>query len=601
MSQHNFQVNLAGIIDILAHHLYSDEGVFIRELLQNATDAIAARKMNEQLDCPEIEVELFGSNNAQLQLVVRDNGIGLTGKEVHEFLAVIGSSTKKDELLVKKDGFIGQFGIGLLSCFVVADEIVLVTKSTFDTLAVEWRGKADGTYTIKTLTEKLTPGTTIFISPKENKTNFFEEEYLKTSIRRYGNFLPFPIKYSSENESAEVLNSIAFPWENDGTSKEKLLGFAKGEFGIDFIDCFPIQAKATNTSGYVFICAAPAQVGQVQSHSIYLHRMFLSSKAEGLLPQWLFFAKCVLNSKGLRPTASRESFFEDDNLVATKAQLSEGIIDYFYELKEHKPDLLAQIINRHHVAIKLAAIGNETFFESICTFMPFETNMGTKTVREILDWPDEIYYVNRVDEFKKVEGIARNQNIRLVNIGYVYEDEFFALLIDFFPEFSFVEFDVEILVQNLTPAPKDFERAAFNLISIAEEELAEYGCSPILKSFEPAGIAAIYFDNPEMDFLREVEKSKEVSSDLFSGLLDAVASSNKHLAKAQLCLNADNDLVQNAASLKDKDTVKALIKVLYIQSLITGRHAVTKANLNTLTEALVDIVKKIRKEPNHAN
>lgn len=174
MKQYNFQVNLSGIIDILANHLYSEESVFIRELLQNATDAVTARIKKGEHFTPAIELELMNHADGPSQLLMADNGIGLTEKEVHAFLSMIGASSKKDELLKKREGFIGQFGIGLLSCFMVADEIVLVTKATGEPNAIKWIGSSDGTYSITILDKDYSTGTRVYLTARKQAAFFLQ-------------------------------------------------------------------------------------------------------------------------------------------------------------------------------------------------------------------------------------------------------------------------------------------------------------------------------------------------------------------------------------------------------------------------------------------
>ncbi len=127
---HRFQVNLAGMIDILSNHLYDEKDVYIRELLQNATDAIRARKKLEPSIEGEIHVSLSGKADEKT-LILEDNGIGLTDEEVHAFLATIANSSKGEKKFEGQEAndFIGRFGIGLLSCFIVSDEIVMISTS----------------------------------------------------------------------------------------------------------------------------------------------------------------------------------------------------------------------------------------------------------------------------------------------------------------------------------------------------------------------------------------------------------------------------------------------------------------------------------------
>ena len=125
---YSFQVDLKGVIRLLSENLYSSGDVFLRELLQNAVDAIQARKGEEPgFDGGKIRIEYRQAAGRQARLVFSDNGIGLTREEIHTFLSVIGQSSKRGEM--RRGSFIGQFGIGLLSCFLVVDEILVKSRS----------------------------------------------------------------------------------------------------------------------------------------------------------------------------------------------------------------------------------------------------------------------------------------------------------------------------------------------------------------------------------------------------------------------------------------------------------------------------------------
>ena len=137
MSEYLFSVNLGGMIDILSNHLYSSPKVFLRELLQNAADAVSLRKNNDP-SFKEPQIDVIVEENSSL--LFRDNGNGLTEEEIHKFISVIGQSSKRGE-----NSFIGRFGIGLLSCFIVTDEIILRSRSVKTPDKVhEWHGFSDG-------------------------------------------------------------------------------------------------------------------------------------------------------------------------------------------------------------------------------------------------------------------------------------------------------------------------------------------------------------------------------------------------------------------------------------------------------------------------
>ncbi len=129
----------ARLVDLLSHHLYSSPRVYLRELLQNAVDALTARHGLE----PGAPADAFGIRLYADGSVVRveDDGVGLTEDDVHTFLATIGRSSKRAERIAEQRAdFIGQFGIGLLSCFLVADEIHVLSRSARTPDAPSWNG-----------------------------------------------------------------------------------------------------------------------------------------------------------------------------------------------------------------------------------------------------------------------------------------------------------------------------------------------------------------------------------------------------------------------------------------------------------------------------
>src|ERR1700691_6795458 len=160
---YTFQVDLRGLVDLLSQTLYSSPRVYIRELLQNAVDATTARGPSGADTSIRIAIGDAG-------LRIEDRGIGLTEDEAHRFLATIGNSSKRDFMGARQE-FLGQFGIGLLACFTVAETIRVVTKSATDPGAktIEWLATSDGKYGVQVLgdeKERTEPGTPVFLTPR---------------------------------------------------------------------------------------------------------------------------------------------------------------------------------------------------------------------------------------------------------------------------------------------------------------------------------------------------------------------------------------------------------------------------------------------------
>lgn len=160
-----FQVNLKGMIALLSEHIYSNPNTFVRELLQNCVDAITALHNIDESYAGRIDVFLKEDGS----VVFQDNGIGLKEEEVHRFLTVIGESSKRDT--PDADDFIGRFGIGLLSCFVVTNEIRVESRSAMGGSPVCWCGKVDGTYQTTFPEEEWAIGSRVVLCPKSEWTH----------------------------------------------------------------------------------------------------------------------------------------------------------------------------------------------------------------------------------------------------------------------------------------------------------------------------------------------------------------------------------------------------------------------------------------------
>src|SRR5215472_12992528 len=175
---YTFQVDLRGLVDLLSAHLYSSPRVYIRELLQNAVDATTARRQLDRAaerQATPASIMLTATGSA---LSITDQGIGLTEAEAHQFLATIGGSSKRDDLEGARREFLGQFGIGLLACFTVAERITVVTRSARDPQAptIEWQATADGTYSVRVRGEehsRSVAGTTVFLAPRPGSERWF--------------------------------------------------------------------------------------------------------------------------------------------------------------------------------------------------------------------------------------------------------------------------------------------------------------------------------------------------------------------------------------------------------------------------------------------
>lgn len=586
---HRFQVNLRGVIELLSQHLYSGPQVYIRELLQNAVDAVVARRQHDPNVAGEISLEVVAGQRPTLCVV--DNGIGLTTDEVHQFLATIGQSSKRESL--SPQDFIGQFGIGVLSAFVVSEEIVVITRSIKpDHKAVEWRGRSDGTYSIRELDRDMEPGTQVYLTAKEGQEEYFEADFVLERATHFGSLLPHRIEVVAEGER-HLINEEA-PWrlqhETDALRDEAILEYGKTLFDIEFFDYIPLHSEAGDVDGIAFILPFSGSLAAKRTHRVYVKQMLLSEKAENLLPDWAFFVKCVVNANGLRPTASRESFYEDKTLETARATLGTCLRDYLVRLGNEDRPRLEALIRLHFLALKALAVDDDEFFRLFADWLPMETSLGNMTLGEIREMTKRVRFVPSVDQFRQISAVAAAQSICIVNGGYTYDSELVAKLPEIDPMVEVDQLDISEMAQSFGDLTDREAAEVAELIRIADEALQPFRCSVEVKRFSPHDLATLFTANRDATFLRTVEQSKDVANELWSGVLDRIAESPMATAFAQLCLNYNNALIGKLAKLRDPELVRRAVEMLYVQALLMGHYPMRAQELALMSEGLLGLI-----------
>lgn len=590
MSHQLFQVHLQGVLDVLSNHLYSSEQVFIRELLQNACDAITARKLIEPQVRGEIHIELMTEGDNP-QLIIEDNGVGLNNSEVVAFLSSIGASAKRGYDNAQRDNFIGQFGIGLLSCFMVSENITLITQKK-EQKPVKWIGKIDGTYEITELEYDLFVGTKVYLSAKNNARKFFEEELLKTLIKKYGEILPYDIFFSCNGSTPQQLNTEIPIWERHFTDKgirrNAILDYGYQTFGLSFYDYIEIDLASFDTKGLIYILTNPVNPNSKTTHKVFLKKMFLSDSVDNILPDWAFFVKGVFNVSKLRPTASRESLYEDNNLVEFKNAVGRAIKSYFFNLTDVNPEKLDKIISIHHLAFKSIALTDDDLFDIVIRGLKFTTNQGEKTIFEIAD--DVIKHVPDIDEFRKVAPVASSRNTTIINSGYIYD----AQLLNKLQRKKFKKKIEVINVNNFIEIFEDIatseKQQTTDFMQTCREYLEHYKCRPEIKRFKPDSLPTLYYMSDSVNHERQIKGAIDVSSNLWGDILSNFIEPYDTNNYSVLCFNFDNPLIKKLISLQDQEVLATVIPILYLNSLLMGHHPLNIKEMNILNTNIIGLI-----------
>lgn len=375
---HQFKTEVQQLLKLIINSLYSNQEIFLRELISNASDAIDKIRFKSQTD-PEIlgsdtefKIKIVPDKAART-LTITDNGIGMTREEVMENIGTIAKSgtgaflealtkTQKEPALTPE--LIGQFGVGFYSAFIVAQKVTIITRAAGDGAATRWESEGDGAFTIETA-ERDCRGTDIILNLKEKEKDdpdFTDEWTLRRIIKQHSDFVNYPIVMDvekdepiPENEQVldkdgkpvgdttrkvvreETLNSMKAIWlkNKDAVTEEEHNEFYR-HISHDWNPPLEkLHLKMEGTTEYHVLLYIPSKAPfdlftPDRKHGLHLYckRVFIMDDCKELLPDYLGFVKGVVDAPDLNLNVSRE-ILQQDRLVRN---IRKNIIKKVFEL-----------------------------------------------------------------------------------------------------------------------------------------------------------------------------------------------------------------------------------------------------------------------------
>ncbi len=601
-----FQVDLRGMVDLLSRNLYSGPRVYVRELLQNAVDAIAARRAVEP-GCPQRVVIRLGRADGAATLTCTDTGIGLTAGEVDELLSTIGASSKRDELGLARGDYLGQFGIGLLSCFMVSPEIVVASRSARRRSSgpgepgVRWCGRTDGTYLVEPVVEPADdvprePGTTIALRALPSET-WLAPGTVRALVEEFGHLLPVDIEVRSDDGAVTRHGRGRGPWE---MTRGQAVRWCTEALGSEPFDLLDLDVPAAGLHGTIAVMGQAAPTAAAR-HTVSVKRMLVTRAAEGLAPDWAYFVRVVADAEHLRLTASRESLVDDDLLAAVREAIGRQVRGWIDRLGRAAPTRLNAFVAAHAVGLCSVAAEDPDMLDLVARHVPLTTTLGEQTLAELVALAGRgtrVRWTRTVDQFRALADVAAAQGIALVNAGHTYEAEIIAALalhpevLDAAPGIGDLALvDPDEILDALTPATPAEQAEAIDLLRLAEAALAEVDVEVVLRRFDPATVPALYLPDPDLAGRRAQASSAAAaaaSRAAAAGAWSQVLGVTDPFAAAprpRLVLNRASALVAQlvavtgtadpASRRPDEAALTRVLRGLYVQCLLTGHHTLT--------------------------
>jgi len=364
-----FEAEVAQVLHLVTHSLYSHKEIFLRELVSNASDACDKLRF-EALGKPELlagdtdlHIDVSVDKDART-ITIRDNGIGMTRDEVIANIGTIASSgTRKFLEALSADkkadaNLIGQFGVGFYSAFVVADKVELITRKAGAAVGegVRWESSGTGEYTLETV-DAAERGSAVTLHLKPEEDEFLQPWQLRSLIARYSDHIGFPIRMPVEKDGKptaewEAVNQASALWTRPKSElkDEEYQAFYK-HISHDFNDPLAwTHNRVEGNQNFTSLLYLPEQApfdlmmggrDERKGLKLYVKRVFIMDAAEQLLPAYLRFVRGVVDSDDLPLNVSREILQQNRNLEKLKSACTRRVLDLLDKLAKDEPEKFA--------------------------------------------------------------------------------------------------------------------------------------------------------------------------------------------------------------------------------------------------------------------
>ncbi|MFQ3670501.1 MAG: molecular chaperone HtpG [Verrucomicrobiia bacterium] len=386
---HSFQAEVQQLLNIVIHSLYTDREIFVRELISNAADALEKLRFHQKSGLPLADDSLeltisIRTDPSRPAITFTDTGIGMNRDELLQNLGTIAHSGSKQFLRHLAEAnqndlnLIGQFGVGFYSAFMVAQSVSVYSRSYRpEDSGWLWESDGSGTFTITPETG-LRRGTRIVLHLKDDFKNLADPDTLRRIIRRYSNFVPFPITLNDER-----INTIGAIWTRNKTEVtadeyDQFYKFISHDFDspryhLHFASDAPLDLRALlfvpkqNLEKLGFTRLEP----QVALHC---KKVLIQPKAPGLLPDWLRFLRGVVDSEDLPLNISRESMQDSALIQKLNKVLTSRFLKFLTEEATRDPDTYHTFYSEFGLCLKEGVATDSTHRVALAKLLRFPSS-----------------------------------------------------------------------------------------------------------------------------------------------------------------------------------------------------------------------------------
>jgi molecular chaperone HtpG len=433
-----FQAEVAELLHLMVHSVYSETDIFLRELISNGSDACDKLRY-EAIAHPDLiaggappDIRIAPDKKADTLSVI-DSGIGMDRQELIDNLGTIARSGTKSflaRLTEAKDGagLIGQFGVGFYSAFMVADRIVVTSRRAGTDQVWTWSSSGGSGFEIAPASEddagRVTRGTEIVLHLKPDAKKYLETYEIERVVGAYSDNIQFPILLVPEEGEPRQINSASALWQRSKSEvkPEDYTQAYKAIAGAFDEPAMTLHYRAEGRQSYAVLLFAPStkpfdlfeptRKGRVK---LYVRRVFIADDAE-LLPAWLRFIRGVVDSEDLPLNLSREMLQNNPQLAQIRKAVTGRVVGELEALSEKEPEAFAKIWDAFGPVIKEGIYEDFERREKLLALSRFTTTVGEKRslkqyVENLKPNQTEVYYlvgdsIERLKSNPKLESAA---------------------------------------------------------------------------------------------------------------------------------------------------------------------------------------------------
>ena len=636
-----FQTESKELLNLMVNSIYSNNEIFLRELISNASDAIdkykfTALKSEGNLEQRDYQIFISCDKDAHT-LTIKDNGIGMSKEDLENNLGTIARSGSKDFVAKFKEAkesenmnIIGQFGVGFYSAFMVASKIEVLTKKANEQAYLFTSDGVD-TYTIEDA-ESNEEGTSITLYLKEDTedekySRFLEQYEIQDLVRKYSDYIRYPIKMNVkttkpkldeegkeiEGQTEEVieertLNSMVPLWKKNkkDVTDEELASFYKDKFGEwedPFTSLFINVDGMISYNALIFIPShAPYNLyseNYEKGLDLYAKGVFIKEKCKELVPDYLKFIKGLVDSDDFSLNISREILQNSPMLRRIQDNIESKVINKLKDIKNDNFDKYLEFYKIYGDNLKYGIYSSYGSKTELLKDLILFNSLNSEKMISLKDYKDSIKEDQKVIYYATGKSLA---SIKLLpQIEKFKKDGIDVLLLDH----NIDEFALQMM--------REYDGLSFK--SISEENKQE------LNEEEKSKIDQLVIDNKRLiDDLNEALKGKvdEVSfstrlveSPVCITTKDGLSLNMEHVlneeqqaasideservkARKVLEINPDHQLFKAIASLNDDEKIKKYGSLLYEEAMMLEGYDVKDKNefVKTLNELMIEALNK---------